>query len=133
MISSYKTTFMPKSIYSICIYGCYYHEETFFQRFIYDLKCHFYVIEKFCIFSTLRPSDLINTLTFSFFIQLTQQKILFSYYAQCVFFSRQFFGIVLIFLLFIEYERRINYQCNHSSQDYIRMPGSNQNKDKNCS
>ena len=30
---------------------------------IYDLKCHFYVMEKFCDFFTLRPSDLITTLT----------------------------------------------------------------------
>ena len=36
----------------------------FFHKIIYDLKCHFYVMEKFCDFFTLRPSDLITTLTY---------------------------------------------------------------------
>ena len=28
------------------------------------MKCHFYVMEKFCDFFTLRPSDFITTLTY---------------------------------------------------------------------
>ena len=36
----------------------------FFYEIIYELKCHFYVMEKFCDFFTLRPSDLITTLTY---------------------------------------------------------------------
>ena len=31
---------------------------------LYDLKCHFYIIMKFCDFFTLRPFDLITTLTY---------------------------------------------------------------------
>ena len=31
---------------------------------IYDLKCHFYIIEKFCDFFTLRHSDQNTTLTY---------------------------------------------------------------------
>ena len=34
----------------------------FFYKIIYDLKCQFYVIEKFCDFFTLTSSDLIKTL-----------------------------------------------------------------------
>ena len=45
-----------------------------FYVIIYDLKYHFFVIEKFCDFFTLRPSDLITTLTyvscFLFFAQI---------------------------------------------------------------
>ena len=33
---------------------------------MYDLKCNFYVMEKFYDFFTLRPSDLITTLTYVF-------------------------------------------------------------------
>ena len=36
----------------------------FFHKIIYDLKCHFYVIEKFRNFFILRPSNLITTLTY---------------------------------------------------------------------
>ena len=38
----------------------------FFYKIIYDLKCNFYVIviEKFYDFFTLRPYDLITTLTY---------------------------------------------------------------------
>ena len=38
----------------------------FFHKIIYDLKCNFYVIviEKFYDFFTLRPYDLITTLTY---------------------------------------------------------------------
>ena len=34
-----------------------------FHNFIYDLKCNFWVMGEFCDFFTLRPSDLIATLT----------------------------------------------------------------------
>ena len=36
----------------------------FFHQIIYDLKCHFYFIAKFCDFFTLRPYDLITTLSY---------------------------------------------------------------------
>ena len=36
----------------------------FLIKIIFDLKCHFYVIEKFCDFFTLGPSDLITILTY---------------------------------------------------------------------
>ena len=35
---------------------------NFFHKIKYDLKCHFYVMEKFCDFLYLRSSDLITTL-----------------------------------------------------------------------
>ena len=31
---------------------------------IYDLNCHFYVMENFCDFNTVRPFDLITTFTY---------------------------------------------------------------------
>ena len=34
-----------------------------FHKIIYDLKCNFCVMGEFCDFLTLRPSDLIETLT----------------------------------------------------------------------
>ena len=37
----------------------------FFHKIIYDLKCHFYVIKKFCDLFTLRPSELNRTLTYA--------------------------------------------------------------------
>ena len=39
-------------------------KKTHFFLKYYDLKCHFYVMEKFCIFLTLRPFDLITSLTY---------------------------------------------------------------------
>ena len=36
----------------------------FFHNIIYDLKCHFNVMEKFCDLFTLRPSKLITSLTY---------------------------------------------------------------------
>ena len=61
-----KGHIMPKTFQHIrlwtnfdkSLYECYYHEDT-----IYDLKCHFYIME-FCDFFTLRPADLIKTLTY---------------------------------------------------------------------
>ena len=35
-----------------------------FHKNKYDLKYHFYVMEKFCDLFTFRPSDLITTLTY---------------------------------------------------------------------
>ena len=39
-----------------------------FHKIIYDLKCHFYAMEKFMIFFTLRPSDLISTFLWTTFV-----------------------------------------------------------------
>ena len=36
----------------------------FFQKIIYDWKCHFYIMEKVWDFITLRTSDIITILTF---------------------------------------------------------------------
>ena len=44
-------------------YECLYHKDTILSS-MYDLKCHFYVMEKFCDFFTLSPSDLVTTLAY---------------------------------------------------------------------
>ena len=36
----------------------------FSHKIVHDLKCHLYVMEKFCDVFTFRPSDLIITLTY---------------------------------------------------------------------
>ena len=35
----------------------------FFYKIIYDLKYHFYLLQRLCDFFTLRPSDLFTILT----------------------------------------------------------------------
>ena len=53
---SYKTTFMPKSS-STFLYGPTLVKigmNANIMKTQYDLKCHFYVMEKFCDFFTLR-------------------------------------------------------------------------------
>ena len=38
--------------------------EDTITKIIHDLKCHFYVMNKFCDFLNLRPSGIITTLTY---------------------------------------------------------------------
>ena len=68
---SYKTTLMPKSLqhnrlwtdFDENLQNANIIKTQIFQKIIYDLKFHFYVMEKFCDYFTLRPSGLITTLT----------------------------------------------------------------------
>ena len=49
------------------------HEDNFFfKKIMYDLKCHFYDMEKCCDFFTLRPSDIFCAYLFCFPHFLTQ-------------------------------------------------------------
>ena len=44
--------------------------KQFFHNIVFDLNCHFYVMEKFCYFFTLRPFNLITNLDLRSYGQL---------------------------------------------------------------
>ena len=71
-LRSNKTTFKPKSFYTfvyglilikICMNATIMKTQFFIKLYVYDLKYQFYFMEKFCYFFTVRPSELITTLT----------------------------------------------------------------------
>ena len=71
---SYKTTLVAKIILAHSFMDRFWwkfvwmliswRHNLFMKLFINELKCHLYVMEKFCDIFTLRPSDLITTLTY---------------------------------------------------------------------
>ena len=64
LCQTHASTFVYRPILmKICI-NANIMKTQYLHRIIYDLKCYFHVMKKDCAFSTLRPSDLITTLTY---------------------------------------------------------------------